>query len=125
MAAAGVLQDRFPEVEAAIEIQGDAGGELTFTHDGDVYRIDEVMTASAGFDDVFSFPMLHGNADVALSEPHHAIITESTAQRLFGSADPVGQTIYRNGTTPYTVAAVAADSPPNTHLPFNVRQAET
>ncbi|MEX2399964.1 MAG: FtsX-like permease family protein, partial [Rhodothermales bacterium] len=56
----------------------------------------------------------------ALSSPGSLVLTESTAARLFGTADPIGQTIYRNGTDPYTIAAIAGDPPPNTHLPFNV-----
>ena len=117
---ARALESRFPEVEVVTQVLGDADTERTFTHGDLPIRIDEVMTVDEHFFDVFSFSVLRGDAETALRVPNQLIITATTARRLYGDADPIGETLHVNGTTEYTVAAVAADPPPNTHLPFNI-----
>jgi putative ABC transport system permease protein len=47
--------------------------------------------------------------------PRVAIVNETAARRLFGSADPIGRGVQeRNGTGPMTIVGVVADVPPFT-----------
>jgi putative ABC transport system permease protein len=70
------------------------------------------------FLDIFSFPLLAGNLDVALTQPNSAVITESSAKQIFGTVDVVGKTFLRD-TIPFKVNAVLKDIPENSHLQFD------
>ena len=64
--------------------------------------------AEPSFFDVFGFELSAGNEADALAAPGSAVITQDLAQRLYGEADPVGQTFMIPSTEDhYTVWAVA------------------
>lgn len=75
--------------------------------------------ADANFFKVFDLPLLYGNPDLALSAPHQLVLTASTAKRYFRSADQaVGKQLEIDGES-YTVSAVMADFPSNSHMDFD------
>jgi hypothetical protein len=67
---------------------------------------------------MFSFPLSEGETLTALNDPHSLILTESFAGRLFGAEEPLGRTVLVGDTMVYTVTAIIADPPPNSHLQF-------
>jgi len=119
---AGAIEENFPEVETVTENRGFAGPEQVLTRGDTYFEVDRVITVDEHFFDVFSFPLIRGDVEAALATPNQLILTVATARRIFGDADPIGQTLRLNGTVDYTVTALAADPPPNTHLPFNMIQ---
>lgn len=62
---------------------------------------------------IFDFKMLKGNADKPFPDPHSVIVTESTAKRFFGDADPIGKVLIADNKDNYTVSGVLADFPEN------------
>jgi putative ABC transport system permease protein len=60
----------------------------------------------SGFFNVFSFPLKYGNAATALKEKYNVVLSEETAQKLFGKENPVGKTISADDTVQLTVTAV-------------------
>ena len=66
--------------------------------------------------EVFSFEVIAGEGREALSKPFHALLTESTAKRYFGSENPLGQTIKYNAEKEFTVAGIIRDVPQNSHF---------
>src|SRR6185312_5844095 len=62
---------------------------------------------------MFGFQFLAGNAEAA-ADPSTALISESLSSRLFGKADPIGQTIKIDNQMPLRVGGVYADLPHNT-----------
>lgn len=116
--ATSMLQD-FPEVEAAVRWRGQGGviqvgaDEVNYTEPGRLFFVDRSVF------DVFSFEFVKGNAQTALKGLNDIVITESTAKKYFGNAEPIGQTIhYRD--EDYTVSAVLKDVPQNSHIQFNI-----
>lgn len=87
-------------------------GEQVFKETGLVY-------ADSSLFDIFSFPLLRGDASTALTRPHTLVLTESQAQKYFGEANPVGQTLLLND-RPFEVTGVMADVPANSHLQFDL-----
>jgi putative ABC transport system permease protein len=77
----------------------------------------EGIWADDSFLRVFTFPLTKGNPASALREPYSLIVTQKTAQKLFGSADPLGK-IVRFDTLNYTVTGVMKDIPKLSHLQF-------
>ncbi len=45
------------------------------------------------FLNIFDFPLVKGNRQTVLLKPNSVILTESTAQKLFGNTDPMGKTL--------------------------------
>lgn len=67
---------------------------------------------------VFTFPMLSGNTQSALSKPNTIVLTESTALKFFASVDVVGKVIELKDQGSYEITGVLKDYPKNTHFKF-------
>ena len=85
-----------------------------------------VRTASDHFFEVFTgFPLTAGDAATALQSPDALVVTESTARRLFGDGEAVGQTV-RAGegdeAALLTVTGVTPDPPKTSTLQFEAVQ---
>jgi putative ABC transport system permease protein len=69
--------------------------------------------------DVFTLPMIDGNAAGSLSDPYTAVITESTARKFFNRANVVGESITINDSGLYRITAVIKDVPSQSHFNFD------
>lgn len=67
---------------------------------------------------VFTFPMLEGNPSTALNDPFSIVLTETTAQKLFGSQSALGKAI-RFDSLDYRVTGVMKDVPFFSHINFD------
>ena len=117
--AAALLKLDFPQVEQT------AG---TFTtrpvvmlHGQPVYT--DMLLADPTLFEVLELPFAAGDARTALRDPDSLVLTETEAQRFFGSSDPIGRTVavVRAG-VPVTlrVTAVLRDLPDNSHLALSM-----
>ena len=77
----------------------------------------DALWADASFFRIFTFPLLKGDPATALKEPYSLVLTEKTAKKLFGEADPLGKFV-RFDTLNYTVTGVANDVPKLSHIRF-------
>jgi putative ABC transport system permease protein len=48
--------------------------------------------------EVFTFPLLKGDAHTALNDPNAVVITEEMAEKYFGDKDPIGKILTSNPT---------------------------
>jgi putative ABC transport system permease protein len=69
--------------------------------------------------DVFSFPLIAGNAKTALKEYHSLVITETIARKYFNSTDVIGRTLLINDTGNYKITAVIKNIPRQSHFNFD------
>lgn len=83
----------------------------------DSYRLTGVMGASANIHDFLPLTVLAGDLHKALNTPDQLALSQQLATRLFGQADPLGKTL-QQGDKHWTVAAVFADVPENSHFAF-------
>ncbi|MFN7116266.1 MAG: ABC transporter permease [Saprospiraceae bacterium] len=83
---------------------------------GDKEVQEPVMQVDTGFFNVFSFPLLQGNAATALQNPGGIILSKEVADALFGKEDPIGKVLKTNEEKQYTVVGVLAPIPPNSSL---------
>ncbi len=82
-----------------------------------------LFIAEENFFDIFSFPLVKGEASSALSTPLSLVITEEMAIKYFGSDDPMGKTlkVEQGGESKsFRVTAVAKDLPDNSHIRFDM-----
>jgi putative ABC transport system permease protein len=108
----------FPEVESAVRMQDP--DEIVF-YGEKLFKERHFMYADSSFFGIFSLPLLRGDTRSALSGPRKVVLTQSTAQRYFGDADPIGKTL-RVGTDSanYEVTGVMADCPSNSQIKFDL-----
>ena len=69
---------------------------------------------------VFDFKLLEGNPNNPFPNNQSIIITQTTAKRFFGNADPIGKIIQADNHDNYTVAGIAADMPGNSSIKFDM-----
>jgi putative ABC transport system permease protein len=69
---------------------------------------------------MFSFPFLQGSPETALSTPNSIVLTEETAQMLFGDENPMGKTMKVEGRFDFQVTGILKNIPKNSHMSFDV-----
>ena len=79
-----------------------------------------IVFADSVFPRLFPLSVKEGSIRRALAEPGFVILTETAANRYFGKEDPVGKRIKLANLIDLEVAAVVADPPSNTHLPYHM-----
>jgi putative ABC transport system permease protein len=86
---------------------------------------EDFIAGNAGFLKVFSFPLLYGDRNSALTAPKSVIVTEETAKRFFGASDVVGKLLFfDNDSVPYKVTGVLSNFPVNSSISFNLLASE-
>ncbi len=108
------ISQEIPEVENLTVFCFDGNDRITSskTNQQNTSISSELITAQNSFFKLFSFPLKEGNINTVLTEPNTVVLSESTAQKLFGKSNPIGETIlYKNSS--YMVEAVMYDFPKN------------
>ncbi len=115
------IEATFPEIEQSVRFwrsfQPVLGYENNFFNEEKLYFTDPEVF------ELFTFEFLSGNPSTALAQPGTIVITESMADKYFGDANPLGETLkysgYPEGELELTVTGVIEDLPVNTHLDFD------
>ena len=86
---------------------------------------EEILLVDPAFFEVFDFPLLRGDAATALTERNSVVLGHEMAQRLFGGADPLGQTLSLvspdwGRAEDFTITGVAAPVPRTSSIQFNM-----
>ncbi len=111
------FREDFPRIVKAARFRN-VGSRLVQVNDR-FYQETHVAYADPDVLEIFDFDVLYGTLDGALTDPDAAMISASSAKRLFGNTDPIGKRFDMGG-TPYAVKAVYADIPENTHFDFSM-----
>jgi putative ABC transport system permease protein len=73
----------------------------------------------SGFLNVFSFPLVKGDAATALRGICNIVITEKAAKKLFGNQEAMGKVVRIDSVDNFTVTGVLKDLPNNTAFSFD------
>ncbi|RFS16560.1 ABC transporter permease [Emticicia sp. C21] len=119
---APALKADYPEIQAATRIR--QRGLRFLQHDSTTIEIEKTAITDNEFFKVFDFKLERGNAKTILLQPREVIITESTAEKLFGSnwrqSDKLlGEPLIMNNEDTLTLAGVVQDIPVNSHIQFD------
>ncbi len=115
------MKEEFPEVMNYVRVR-EGWGESFVKAGNKVLRM-EVSYADPQFFDVFTFPLLFGNPQTALSDLNNIVLTKDKAKEIFGAENVVGRTIeikIDDAFVPFTVSAVTENIPPNSSLSFQL-----
>ncbi|MFT3934363.1 MAG: ABC transporter permease [Chitinophagaceae bacterium] len=124
---AGAITTALPEVEQATRLltfPDIATMLLKYNHDGIQKSFFETQGyyVDSNFFQLFTYQFIHGNANVALSEPNSIVVSEQLSEKFFGKENPVGKAIIVNtpfGEFNYTVKAVFDSRHHKSHIPAN------
>lgn len=84
-----------------------------------IYSENRVAAADSGFFNIFSFPLIKGNKNEALTKYNSVLMSETTANKYFGENDPLGKTIIFNDSVLYEITGIFKDIPSNSHIHFD------
>ena len=89
----------------------------------DVGIRENMAFADPTFFNIFSFKFKYGNAQSAISDLHSMVLTEATAQRLFGKTNVIGELLQVKQFDvfePFIVTAIIKDPPSNSSFQFSM-----
>ncbi|HMB93268.1 MAG TPA: ABC transporter permease, partial [Rhodothermales bacterium] len=111
------LRAEYPEVEHLVRLNN---WNPVIQHEGTYFYDDQTLFAEPEIFDVFSFPLVEGDPETALNEPNSLVLTETTAQKYFGTDRALGQSLTLNDTLTFNVTGVMADIPTNSHFTTDI-----
>ena len=109
------LQKDYPEVEKMVRV--DWPDKYLFQSKETKIK-GTVQIVDSTFLDIFTFPLLKGDAKTCLNAVNSTVITQDFAKKLFGNTDPIGQIIKLNNESDFVVTGVLKDLPLNTDFAF-------
>ena len=118
------MQDDFPEVVDHARVMP-YGTVVAGYGDKKVGDLDAVAVDNS-FLSMFSYPFIAGDARTALKEPNSTVLTEATADKIFGDRKGdysriVGQQfVFNRDSMPYKVTGILKNVPENSHLKFDM-----
>lgn len=116
---AHTLLAEYPEVEEATRMKD--YGKPKITYGEKVFRDNSFAFADSNFFQVFTLPLIKGDPATALTQPNMVVISQTTAQKLFGKKDPIGQVLhFKDFNASLQVSGVMADIPENSHFHFDL-----
>jgi len=118
---AKVLVDEFPEITHTVLMS--RALEMVLTHDHQAFRAQGRYIGSDAFT-VFKYPLIAGDPATALRDPESIAVSESLAERHFGSdwrekKDLLGSMINVDHRLDAKLTAVFKDIPPNSSIQFD------
>lgn len=117
--AAEALQT-LPGVEEATRIAM-ATSDRLFSRGENNYKLTG-LSVDPSFLKIFDYKYIYGNPATALKDPHSILLTATTAKKLFGNENPVGQSIKWDNRKFLKVSAVIEDLPKNQDIQFDALQ---
>jgi putative ABC transport system permease protein len=114
------LKKDYPQVEEYVRFF-DAGGIKRMKKGNEYMRETNTVYADSTLFSVFTLPAVAGNTKTALNEPNTVVITETIANKYFGTSNAIGKTIETGNdkNDMYRVTAVIKDIPTNSHFNFD------
>ncbi|OEK05603.1 hypothetical protein BFP71_14870 [Roseivirga misakiensis] len=84
------------------------------------HYLENPVRVDTSFLRIFDFKLIQGDRDKALNESLNILLSESNAERIYGSENPMGKIIdIPDFGAQFTVAGVFEDVPDNSHLQFD------
>jgi ABC-type antimicrobial peptide transport system permease subunit len=116
MPLVNVLKEETPGVETVAAT--DWGGKYSLVY-GEKRLRKEGLFVQPAFLDIFTFPLVAGDAKTALNNPNQIIISEEVATAIFGDANPIGQTLSIDNDVDVMVSGVMKNVPATSSLKFD------
>ncbi|MBV6442828.1 MAG: hypothetical protein EPGJADBJ_04554 [Saprospiraceae bacterium] len=80
------------------------------------FEVEDAMFADSTAHEVLGFDFLYGDPATALDQPFSVVLTDETAQRIFGDQNPMGRQLQFANQAVFTVSGVVRKFPEQSHL---------
>jgi ABC-type antimicrobial peptide transport system permease subunit len=111
-------KDEIPEIEYATPMP--ETGTLLCRYGEKAFFEQNVLAVQPDFLSMFSFPLIRGEREGALQQPHSLLITRRMAEKYFGEEDPLGKVLTVNNKFDFTVEGVLENIPTNSIIQFDM-----
>lgn len=84
---------------------------------------ERIVFSDQNFLSFFSFPLIEGEREHALSDLNRCVITDNTAKKLFGNNSPIGKSVYvklNNKFKEFIVSGITENVPGNSSIDFSI-----
>lgn len=108
------LKANFPELKNMISVTI-KGSKMRI---GEVLHEEKAFYVDNNFLRIFSFNMISGNAQTALSDPNSVILSKSFAKKIFGDKDSFNQMVTINKKA-FKITGILEDTPANSTFQFS------
>ena len=121
---ASLIEEQIPGVKYISMVQSNFKSDFVLINEYQSSIKSEVVFADNNFTKIFSFELISGNLEEALSEPQSIILSESESKKLFKNENPIGKTLMLKGNVFFLgesnveVKAVVKDMPQNSNIQF-------
>jgi putative ABC transport system permease protein len=116
---AQTLKKDYPEVEEATRLR--PYGTPRVSYGDKTFKEEAFAFVDSNFFQVFTIPLIKGDAKTALLQPNTIVISRSAAQKYFGNANPVGKTLtFKDFNIVLTVTGEIEEVPVNSHFHYGL-----
>ena len=115
--ALGEELSKFEEVEEVSRVL--LGSPKRVSYRDNHYSAERFFYTDPNFFKIFSIPLIKGDPDQVLKDPLTIVITQETAEKYFGNADPVGKKLELDNGWLFTITGISENVPENSHFHFD------
>jgi ABC-type antimicrobial peptide transport system permease subunit len=112
------LKAEFPAIKNAARAQN-LRSQLIRYQDKTFEEYD-IWSVDPSFLKMFTFPLLKGDPNNALSGTYSVVVTEQLAKKIFGNENPIGKVLNIAQSADFTITGVLRDIPANSSLRFEM-----
>jgi putative ABC transport system permease protein len=110
----------FPEVLDAIRMRGTGNWLIKRINEEQSFKEERVVFADKNFFTFFDISLIAGDPQSCMDRPNTLVLSKSTAEKIFGNDDPLGEMVLLDNETTYEVTGVYEDMPENMHFHFDM-----
>lgn len=112
-----VVKQEYEQAEEVVRVY--PANTQQVNQNGTFHQLDQVLFADSNFFQLFDYEFVVGNPRTALRDVGAIVLTETSAQRLFGSAEAAIGKLITFTRRSYKVTAVLRQGVVRSHLPFD------
>jgi putative ABC transport system permease protein len=113
---AQLLKDNVPEIKDVTRIISYSNN---LSHNNNSF-VEPILYTDPSFLTMFSFQLISGNPESALSEPYSVVLSKSYAQKYFGDKDPINEELILENWSSVKVTGVVENPPSNSSIQFDI-----
>jgi putative ABC transport system permease protein len=110
-----LAKQELPDVIDQVRLTGNYNFSL-YKYQDKVFGDENAVFADPSFFSIFDFPLIRGNGSRPFPDDNSVVLTRTTAEKFFGSADPIGKVILADNKEDFVVRGVIADFPKNSSI---------
>ncbi|SOE22048.1 putative ABC transport system permease protein [Spirosomataceae bacterium TFI 002] len=113
------LKEEFPEIKDFCRIRQNTNVPLTLGNKK--VELEQVLWVDENFFQLFDFKLIEGDETSSLKEPNTAVLSKESAQKIFGTENPIGKSVvrYEDDTLTFKVTGIMENVPSSSHLQFD------